>query len=345
MTTFYTSSFADIDAAVAGYITSKAADVMASMSGVATTMFVIYVAFYVLAIAMGKVREPVFDFSLRLVLASLILGIGLNMGLYMKFFGDFLNKSPDALAGVISGAGAKASIGITLDKIMTDAFAAGDRAFEKMSMLTGIGASLIFFTVGLILYIVGVLATFYAAFLVVLSKIALAVILAIGPIAIILLMFKSTQRFFEAWLGQALNYGLMIVLTVAVISLLFDPVSNYVADVNAAADVKIGDALVLLAMGLVSLLVLMQVPSMASGLGGGLSLSTLGFVERASGGMYRRTLQRQPYSTTDANGNRSTVYRRPVVHRSAQVAGGTYGVAKKLYRKAVGADSNKVDRG
>ena len=345
MSTFYTDNFADIDTAVAGYVTTKAAAVMASIAGVATTMFVIYVAFYVLAIAMGKVREPIFDFSLRLVLVALILGIGLNMGLYAKFFGDFLSKSPDAMAGVISGAGAKASIGATLDKIMTDAFAAGDKAFEKMSLLDGIGASLVLFTVGLVLYVVGVLATFYAGFLVVLSKIALAVLLAIGPVAVVLLMFKSTQRFFEAWLGQALNYGLMIVLTVAVISLMFDPIGNYVADINAAADVKIGDALVLLAMGLISVLVLMQVPSMASGLGGGVSLSTLGFVERASGGLYRRSWQRQPYSTADRNGNPATVYRRPVVHSTGRVAGGAYGVARHLYRRASGQDTNRVERG
>lgn len=345
MTTFYTESFSDIDATLAGYVTSKAAAVMSSMAGVATTMFVIYVAFYVLAIAMGKVREPVFDFSLRLVLVALILGIGLNMGLYMKFFGDFLSKSPDALSGVISGAGAKASIGSTLDKIMTDAFAAGDKAFEKMSLFNGVGGSLALFTVGIVLYAVGVLATFYAGFLIVLSKIMLAVLLAVGPIVILLMMFKSTQRFFESWLSLALNYGLTIVLTVAVISLMFEPIANYVHDVNAAADVKIGDALILLAMGLVSVLVLMQVPSMASGLGGGLSLSTLGFVERASSGLYRRTWQRQPYSATDRNGNPTTVYRRPITHRTGQVVGGAYGMAKNLYRRASGHDTNRVERG
>ena len=42
----------------------------------------------------------------------------------------------------------------------------------------------------------------YAMFLIALSSIALAVLLALGPLFIALLFFDATKRFFSAWIAQ-----------------------------------------------------------------------------------------------------------------------------------------------
>jgi hypothetical protein len=63
----------------------------------------------------------------------------------------------------------------------------------------------------LVWLLMGILCV-YAMFLIALSNIALAVLLALGPIFIALLLFESTKRFFAAWLGQLANYALITIL-------------------------------------------------------------------------------------------------------------------------------------
>jgi len=57
-------------------------------------------------------------------------------------------------------------------------------------------------------------------FLIALSSIALAVLLALGPLFFAMLFFDATRRFFGAWIAQLANYGLITVLTVMVAALL-----------------------------------------------------------------------------------------------------------------------------
>jgi type IV secretion system protein VirB6 len=126
------------------------------------------------------------------------------------------------------------------------------------------------------------MATLYAGFLLVLSKIALAVLLALGPLFILTSLFESTKRFFDVWIGQAVNYVFLVMLTAATIKLLFTIVSMYLDAVfgtyasTGGADPNYTEIFPMLALCGIGVLVLVQMPSIASALGGGVALSTLG---------------------------------------------------------------------
>jgi type IV secretion system protein VirB6 len=130
------------------------------------------------------------------------------------------------------------------------------------------------------------ICTGYAAFLIVLSKVALAVVVAMGPIFICCLMFEGTKKFFEAWLGQALNYALVSGLTVSVIKLLFGMYANVAAGTLTASDgaeFSFASVASLLILSVICFLILMQVQTIASALAGGVSISTMGAANWASG--------------------------------------------------------------
>ena len=76
-------------------------------------------------------------------------------------------------------------------------------------------------------------------FLIALSSVALAVLLALGPLFLALLLFESSRRFFEAWVAQLANYALITILTVLAAALLLQIVQAY-AEQTAAR----GNALV-----------------------------------------------------------------------------------------------------
>jgi type IV secretion system protein VirB6 len=125
----------------------------------------------------------------------------------------------------------------------------------------------------------------YTMFLLAMSRIALAVLLALGPIFILMILFESTRRFFDAWLHELVNYALVSMITVMVAALLLDLVEAYAVQTAARGSALLTvDALNLaLAAGIV-VLILRQVLGIAARLAGGTALSTSGAVE----GLYAR---------------------------------------------------------
>jgi type IV secretion system protein VirB6 len=124
----------------------------------------------------------------------------------------------------------------------------------------------------------------YAMFLIALSSIALAVLLALGPLFIAFLFFDATKRWFAAWIAQLANYALITVLTVMVAALLLRIVQSYAAQTAAlGAAIVTVDALHMVLAAVLVLLILRQVIPIASGLAGGASLNSYGLVSRSVG--------------------------------------------------------------
>jgi type IV secretion system protein VirB6 len=125
------------------------------------------------------------------------------------------------------------------------------------------------------------LTCLYTMFLIGLSKIALAVLLALGPLFIISLFFDTTKRFFEAWIAQLANYALITVLAVAVAALMLSALMKFAADTaSLGAGIRIADAVDMLLLAVMVFLVMRQVMPMAAGLASGIALSTYGAVSR-----------------------------------------------------------------
>jgi type IV secretion system protein VirB6 len=121
----------------------------------------------------------------------------------------------------------------------------------------------------------------YAMFLIALSSIALAVLLALGPLFIASLFFDATKRLFVAWISQLTNYALITVLTVLVAALLLQIVQSYATQTAARGTAIVTvDALHMVLVAVLVFLVLRQVMPIASGLAGGVSLNSFGLMSR-----------------------------------------------------------------
>jgi type IV secretion system protein VirB6 len=119
-------------------------------------------------------------------------------------------------------------------------------------------------------------------FLLVMSRIALAVLLALGPVFMVLLFFESTKRFFEAWIAQLSNYALLAVLTVLVAALMLAVIST-AAEAAAATGggIEIANAIKVCLAAALTFLIMRQVPAMAQGLASGIALSGFGAIGSA----------------------------------------------------------------
>src|SRR5437016_5454373 len=160
-----------------------------------------------------------------------------------------------------------------------------------------------------------------AVFLLALSRIALSVLLALGPFFVALLLFESSKRFFGAWLAQLANYAFITILTVLVAALMLALLSTAAREAaSTGGGIQIAQAVrVCMAAGL-TLLVMRQVMPMAAGLASGLALSTFGTLSatlawafgRASrgGGQFGRGLTDRETSRWDSFGRKAGYYTR-----------------------------------
>lgn len=274
-TEFLKNIFDNCDHAVAHYVTDTLSGVMSAVSPVAHQCFVLYVIMWGFAMYRGLIQEPILDGTFRLMRVGIILYFATNLGAYSGQISDNLIALPDYLANLMGGSGMVSSSKSALDKILSDSISLGAAYWEMGSIFSNPGP----YFYSLMIWISTIICVCYAAFLLILSKVMLALLMAIGPIFILLLMFESTKRFFDAWIGQAINYALVSAFSVGIIKLMFGMYLN-AADSAVAptigGDIGIQNFLSMLLMSGICFLTLMQVNGLASSLGGGVAVSTLG---------------------------------------------------------------------
>ncbi|WP_107329164.1 type IV secretion system protein [Metapseudomonas otitidis] len=275
---FYTRVFTEINSALETYIQDVAANVISAITPTSHTLLAIYIALYGFMLLRGSVEEPVLDFAWRIIRIGFVMGIALNLGIYNKFVSDFIWQSPEAFAQLVTGASSNAGDNVQfLDRIFGKMYDLGEAYWVAGSAGTIPDIGLKF--LALIIWLVAIAVSGYAAFLLVLSKFGLAILVAIGPVFVLLTMFDATKRFFEAWLGQAMNFVMLVMLVAASTKLLMAILDKYMGDATAGEaliDPGIRTALPAIALSVINVLVMMQLNSISSALGGGVAISTLG---------------------------------------------------------------------
>jgi len=268
-----------LNGVLAQYIAGNTAAIARILEPAIVTLGIFYVVIWGYLQLIGKIEEPFTEGVKRLLTLALILGLSLNLWLYNDVIVDTFFNAPTSLAGGIIAARnpgpAFDPVGVA-DQIMFDGDDAASLLMQKGEIF---GRDIIFYFAAVAVYIVIGLIAVYTMFLLALSKIALSVLIAMGPIFLALLFFESTKRFFEAWIAQLSNYAFLTILTVLVAALMLHVVT--VAAQAAAANggnITIADALKVCVAAALTFLIMKQVPSMAQGLASGIALSGFGAI-------------------------------------------------------------------
>lgn len=321
--TFYTVLMSNLDTTVTNFISTSTAAVATSISSAAYSLVTLYVILWGWATLRGTVSEPIGDGIARLIKIVVILTASLNMLYYNGWIVNFFYNTPDALASVVTGIPAASSTSF-LDAFMGQMFDMSD-SYKSLANASIGFPDLTLLVMSWAIALSGLALTLFGAFLTMLAKVGLAIILALGPIFILTTIFESTKRYFDAWLGYVINFILLIVLVGAGLHLINTIIGTWITT-NAgviAGSPNFIDALQPIAYSIIGLLTLMQVPSMASSLGGGAAISTLGAmnwaaVKLSSGAKSTRNGARS--ALNEVNGTNS--YTRHRARRQAEIGRG-----------------------
>ncbi|TDW20767.1 type IV secretion system protein VirB6 [Rhizobium azibense] len=253
------------------FISSGTANIATWVSGPLTVALTLYVVLYGYLVLRGSVQEPILEFAFRAMKLAIIVMLVRNASEYQTYVtGLFFETLPKEISEALnSGAAPSAStFDSLLDKGQKGAQEVWARASWPVDIVTGIGGMMVI-GASFIVAAIGYIVSLYA-------RLALAIVLAIGPIFIALAMFQPTRRFTESWIAQLANFVILQVLVVAIGSLLITCVDTTFTAIESYSDVLMRP-IALCAICLAALYVFYQLPAIASALAAGGATLTYGY--------------------------------------------------------------------
>jgi len=265
-----------LDGILSSYIGTTAAEVASALEPAVVTLATLYVMLWGYLQATGQIDEPIIDGVKRIARIVLVLGVGLRLWLYNTVVVDSAFNGPQALAAAISGSADPVGI---VDQIIFDGGDAASALIQKGGILDG---NFSYYLAGAFVYLAIGLAAIYTIFLLSLSKIALSILLALGPLFIGTLLFNVSRRFFDAWISQLANYGLIAILATLATKLLMH-VLTVTAQQTAAlgTGIQIADGVRVCFVAVLIFLLMRQVMPISAGLASGVSLNSFGALSRS----------------------------------------------------------------
>ena len=157
-----------------------------------TVLLGLYVAFFGISLMLGRSNLSVRALLPRMMTLGLVLTFATSFVAFSTIFYNIFIGGPDQIAGILTGTQGESATAVFAQKLdvvfMAIQRASGDTkdisAFSPPGMMW-MGAML------LLLGTVGLLVT---------ARIALALLLAVGPIFVVLALFEGTRELFTGWL-------------------------------------------------------------------------------------------------------------------------------------------------
>ena len=283
------------DTAVISYWQNLVTNVVGAISPVATSLLGIYIVIWGWAMLRGHIQEPVPDGLGRLTRLSMIVSVALSVGYYNSLLANWISSTPDFLAGLCTsgGGGTSGTLVQYADQVaeqLLNVWDAIGKALAATGWTTVLSATPTM-VVGVVMFVSILLLLIYMVFLLILSKMAIAVLIGIGPIFVLSLMFESSKNWFSLWWAQVLNYSFLALLAGAFGALVLRFMMQYLTAADLPTAISTGQGFTSamvppIAFAGIGSLLLTQAPSMASGIAGGIALSTLGAFGQAVGSGY-----------------------------------------------------------
>lgn len=276
------SLISHVDSIILGFVQGSFGSLTATIQTLWRLMFVVFIAVYGYKVIISG-RFSASDLIWHCLKIIILLVIATQWDTFFLFVYNMATDLPSDFAGLLiasaaDNAGTEANDEASANLALSQFFDRGMTVSSKL--LEGAAwndfgqylyAGLVWFgTIGL---------TGYSTMLIVLSKLAVAILLAVGPIFILLLIFVNTKSLFEGWLRTLLNYAIVPIFVYALLALILMLIEQPLRILEENTDTEsellsyIGPFLL---TAIVSMLLLSQILNMAASITGGVSLSTMG---------------------------------------------------------------------
>jgi type IV secretion system protein VirB6 len=188
-----------------------------------TGLLTLYVAIFAIGLLTGRTRLGVSALTPRMMTVGLVLTFATSWLAYQNVIWTLATGAPDQLATLLAGTHGSASAAFA-DKLDAIFEAIADTSKQSpTTVVTAAGASANgatpgggMFTPQGMLWMSGLMLLVGTVGVLVTAKVALAALLALGPVFIVLALFGATRGLFEGWLKAVVLFAMVPMFTVLI---------------------------------------------------------------------------------------------------------------------------------
>ncbi len=215
-----------------------------------TIVLTLYIAFFAVSLLMGRSRLSITSLTPRMLTLGLVLTFATSWVAYSQVVWNLATGAPDEIASVLTGARGSATeiFGDRVDLVfaaIADAADQGKAATAQQGAAAGGAVASGNFTPANLMWLGAILLLLGTVGVLVTARIALAVLMAVGPVFVVLALFDGTRGLFVGWLrGIVLTAtiplfvvvggGVVLELLVPVVAALHGPAAVFGVDGRAA---------------------------------------------------------------------------------------------------------------
>ncbi len=241
---------------------------------------VLYIALTGILIIRGQTDEAGSALLGRFLKMALVVWILTGSGAYQQYVYDFFFTTlPQGLANALTSGGVTAIDANTFDTVWTKAMGAGVDIWRTVSW-HDFATQLIV----VIFWVAAILSTVVAFAIWLISRVILALYIAIGPLLIGLALFPATRAIFERWIGSLISCVILQITTIVLLYIVLVVEQQVVGQIALMAETDLVGRLQVLLAGVIFFavagFVAFQLPGVASSLSGGLHFHS-GAIARA----------------------------------------------------------------
>jgi len=293
---------------------------------------VLYIALTGILIIRGEANEAGSALLGRFIKLGLVVWILTGSGAYQQYVYDFFFTTlPHGLANALTATGSGTVDANTFDTVWIKAWRAGLEVWRTLNW-TDIGEKLIV----ILFWAAAIVSTVFAFAIWLISRVLLALYIALGPLLIGLVLFPATRSIFERWIGSLISCVILQITTVVLLYIVLTVEQQVVGQVALMASVDTMAMIQVLLAGViffaVAAFVAFQLPGVASSLSGGLHFHS-GAIARAAQTAIGSTGQRY----VDGAGNSYRVGRSGLLgagHIATSTVGrGAGAVGRSVYQR------------
>jgi type IV secretion system protein VirB6 len=262
-----------IDGKLDTFLNERATSAIAVVSGPLRAALVLYVLLYGFAILRGAISEPIMDFAVRSLKLAFIYMLATTVAFSTYVTTPLFHTLPDSLSQAISGAGAP-DVGAAFDQFFAHAAYLADK-LSKTATPIDFGP----WIMAALVYVAGAIAAGLGFGVVMIAKVALALLVALGPIFVACALFDASRRFFFGWLSQAVNYIVLFALIITVFQLILSLLAQQWSGIDGQDPMAGG--MLFVALCILGSIFFLQTPAIAAGIAGGASVGLADFANAA----------------------------------------------------------------